>query len=143
MLNESNDGKPSIVDEIIKSRASEQNALGPEVKKMDIDAEAFFKHQCSKEDFRALIASCSKSELISLEIGLQLMKDKASFEVTPYETTDNNGKPCVWFKIRQKLVTKNLKIRTAGKMWHLINVYGFGFVNFNTTLAELFEASKE
>lgn len=135
--------KASIIDMILKNQKSEAVEIADE-KKMVITPEAFFKTHCTKEQFSTLLNSITRRELQGLDFVFGLMKEGKRFNVTPFEAYDKNNNPYIWVDIVNKKTTSGLKVRTTGKMWNLIGLYGMGVVTFECSLEDLYNhLSKE
>lgn len=133
-----NDQKPSIFDIIISNKEIvATDALEP--RKKDVTPESFFQDFCSKDEFRKLLNSCSKNDLIAFDYLLSQMADEQKFDVTPFEKLDGNNRLYIWISVRNANTSSGFKVLTAGKMCLLINLYGFNLVTSRLSLTTLYE----
>lgn len=130
--------KPSIFDIIISNKEVVATEAF-ESKKKEVTPESFFSEFCTKDEFRKLLNSCSKNDLIAFDYLLSQMADNQKFDVTPFEKLDGNNRLYIWISIRNANTSSGFKVLTAGKICLLINLYGFNLVTSSLSLTTLYE----
>lgn len=131
---------PNFYAQILNNKKAEED-LKPT--KMEVNAETFFTDSCeqgqvSKHDFLDFVHSLTEYELKMLDKLFDLMNQKQRFTVTPFENVDKKGRSYIWIDLKRANTDTGFKVLTVGKLWHLVNLYGFNLVNCDLTVEALY-----
>lgn len=131
---------PNFYAQILNNKKADQEA---KTTKMEVNAETFFTDSCeqgqvSKQDFLNFVHSLTEYELKMLDKLFDLMNQKQRFTVTPFENVDKKGRSYIWIDLKRANTDTGFKVLTVGKLWHLVNLYGFNLVNCDLTVEALY-----